>query len=249
MAITTIGGTINSTAVSPNLDYKYGPYSSLQDAYDALGPEGIDKLTIGLTVGIIEDGVITEYWFKDGTGLENLVQKSWDEFRFFSFEIYSSTQDITTPKSSVLYLIGPATISGSDKYEEYVYSNNQFIKIGDTSIDLSGYVTTSDLNDALKIPIYSNIPAGGMLSNVVYNLGTLDSDTTFTLSTPTDNTILNHWSWTFDIENTVPTLTWPVGLIWAGANVEPIISSNTHYEISVLNNVGTYIDSPIIPLL
>ncbi len=56
MAITTIGGTINSTAVTPNLDFKYGPYSSLQEAYDALGPSGIDKIVVGLTVGIIESG-------------------------------------------------------------------------------------------------------------------------------------------------------------------------------------------------
>ena len=38
----------------------------------------------------------------------------------------------------MLYLIGP-TGSGSDKYEEYVYANNTWTKIGDTSIDLSGY--------------------------------------------------------------------------------------------------------------
>ncbi len=76
MAITTIGGTINSTAVTPNLDYKYGPYSSLQEAYDALGPQGLDKLVIGLTVGIIESGEITEYWFKDGiNSVNDLVEK------------------------------------------------------------------------------------------------------------------------------------------------------------------------------
>jgi len=47
-----------------------------------------------------------------------------------------------------LYLIGPSG-SGNDKYEEYVYANNAFVKIGDTSIDLSGYVTTQALNTAL----------------------------------------------------------------------------------------------------
>ena len=76
MAITTIGGSINSTAVLSNLDYKYGPYSSLEEAYIALGPGGLDKLVLGLTVGIIEDGAITEYWFKEGTTLNDLVKKS-----------------------------------------------------------------------------------------------------------------------------------------------------------------------------
>ena len=48
----------------------------------------------------------------------------------------------------MLYLIGP-TGTGADKYEEYVYANNTWAKIGDTSIDLSGYVTTQALNAAL----------------------------------------------------------------------------------------------------
>jgi hypothetical protein len=67
----------------------------------------------------------------------------------FHFEIYPSLQDITTPATNVLYLIGP-TGSGSDKYEEYVYANSDFQKIGDTSIDLSNYVTTQALNSALQ---------------------------------------------------------------------------------------------------
>lgn len=77
MAITTIGGTINSTAVTSNLDYKYGPYSSKQEAYDTLGPNGVDKLAIGLTVGIIEEGRIREYWFRnDISSVDDLVLKS-----------------------------------------------------------------------------------------------------------------------------------------------------------------------------
>lgn len=50
-----------------------------------------------------------------------------------------------------MYLIGP-TGTGTDKYEEYVYDPSKeppFVKIGDTSIDLSNYVTTDALNTAL----------------------------------------------------------------------------------------------------
>ena len=106
-------------------------------------------------------------------------------------------------------------------------------------------VVDSEIDD-LKIPIYSHIPTGGMLPNFVYDLGTLSSNTTFTLATPTDNTILNHWYWTFDIGSTVPTLTWPTGIVWAGDNLSPIIEANKHYEVSVINNIGTYIYSVVI---
>ncbi len=62
----------------------------------------------------------------------------------FHYEVYASLEDVTDPQNNVLYLIGP-TGSGEDKYEEYVYSGD-WVKIGDTSIDLSGYVQTTRLD-------------------------------------------------------------------------------------------------------
>ena len=212
---------------------------------------------------------LTYYYLKSETYTKDEVASLIGAIRQFSYEVAASTSAVTDPQSSVLYLIGP-TGSGSDKYEEYVYPNSTigWTKIGDTSIDLTGYVTTNDLNtalanytttsdlttllgdindniQALKVPLASTIPSGGMLPNVVYNLGTLSSNTTFTLAAPTDNTILNHYYWTFNTGSTVPTITWPTGIIWAGDNLTPTIVANKHYEVSVINNVATYIDSPL----
>ena len=59
------------------------------------------------------------------------------ELDLFKYEVYGSTSAVTSPSPTVLYLIGP-TGTGSDKYEEYIYSSNDgFVKIGDTTIDLS----------------------------------------------------------------------------------------------------------------
>jgi len=60
------------------------------------------------------------------------------------FEAVSSLPPVSEASGDVLYLVGP-TGNGSDKYEEYVLSNGAFIKIGDTSIDLSGYLQSSDI--------------------------------------------------------------------------------------------------------
>jgi len=54
------------------------------------------------------------------------------------------TQDIST---TTIYLVGPDSETG--KYDEYVYFNNSWVQIGDTSIDLSGYVTSSELTAAI----------------------------------------------------------------------------------------------------
>ena len=67
----------------------------------------------------------------------------------FHYEIYADLSGVTDPQSNVLYLIGPSG-TGNDKYEEYVYTNNSFTKIGDTTIDLSGYATISALTEGLN---------------------------------------------------------------------------------------------------
>jgi hypothetical protein len=91
---------------------------------------------------------LVNYYLKTETYTKAEVEALIGAINQFHYEIYASTSAVTSPASNVLYLIGP-TGSGADKYEEYVYTNSAFVKIGDTSIDLSGYVTTQALNTAL----------------------------------------------------------------------------------------------------
>lgn len=60
--------------VNPNAsnDSQYGPYNSIGEALTET--EGLREL--GRTVGIIESGVITEYWFKEGITDEDLIPKT-----------------------------------------------------------------------------------------------------------------------------------------------------------------------------
>ena len=53
---------------------------------DALGDNGKDVIVQGLTVGIIENGLIVEYWFRGGTDVGHLVQKESDMLS----EVYNS---------------------------------------------------------------------------------------------------------------------------------------------------------------
>lgn len=91
--------------------------------------------------------------------------------------------------------------------------------------------------DAIHPAIATTEPSGGMLPNVLYQFGELSGNTTFTLATPSDNTIANHYYWTFDTPSTAPTITWPTGLTWFGGSA-PTISASKHYEISVLNGIA-----------
>lgn len=76
--IIDIAQRINSNAVDkdfnpyPNIDYKYGPYNSIIEVIAKLNKS---VRSIGLTVGVINDGIIEEYWFKSGIEDKNLVRK------------------------------------------------------------------------------------------------------------------------------------------------------------------------------
>lgn len=75
----TVGQLINNNASDeqfkpyPNLDYKYGPYSSIAEA---LAKIPVEVRAIGLTVGIRTNSNIKEYWFNEGVEDRNLVVKT-----------------------------------------------------------------------------------------------------------------------------------------------------------------------------
>lgn len=92
---------------------------------------------------------LVNYYLKSETYTKAEVAALIGSIQQFHYEIYNSTSSIIDPADNILYLIGP-TGSGSDRYEEYVYANNSFVKIGDTSIDLSQYSTTAQMNTAIN---------------------------------------------------------------------------------------------------
>lgn len=67
----------------------------------------------------------------------------------FHFEVVKALPE--TGSLNAIYLKGPIG-KNDDKYEEWIYdpSKPEWIKIGSAGIDLSEYVTFSDLNDALE---------------------------------------------------------------------------------------------------
>lgn len=53
-----------------------------------------------------------------------------------------------TGEAGVIYLIANGNV-----YDEYIYVNNAFEKLGSTDVDLSGYVQTSQLREATDAEI------------------------------------------------------------------------------------------------
>lgn len=59
-----------------NVDYRYGPYESIAEAVEFLGPDNLDCIKAGLKFGIKEtDGTVTDYVFLEDNGGVDKVQK------------------------------------------------------------------------------------------------------------------------------------------------------------------------------
>ena len=92
--------------------------------------------------------------------------------------------------------------------------------------------------DEVHPSVIRYIPSGGFLPNVVYQLGTISTSTTFTLASPTDNNIFNQWYWSFETPSTPPVINWPHEIrVWSGS-ASPVINGGRYYEISVVDGIG-----------
>ena len=96
------------------------------------------------------------------------------------------------------------------------------------------YITPAQIAETVETgtPVETSQPAGGMLPNVLYKLGTLSGSVTLSLAAATDNTIENEYHFTFDTGSTAPTVTWPSNLTWAGGSA-PTVNASKHYEVSI----------------
>ena len=106
------------------------------------------KITSGLPTTLSGYGITDAYTKAQVDSLIGAINQ-------FHYEIYASTSAVANPQANVLYLIGP-TGSGSDKYEEYIYASSTWTKIGDTSIDLTPYLT-KNLAASTYQPIISDL--------------------------------------------------------------------------------------------
>ena len=80
----------------------------------------------------------------------SLIATKADLANFAGFQVVATlpTSDI---KTNIIYLLWPFTsTAGSDKYEEWIYSNSNWIMIWETSVDLSPYFNyTTQTSDAI----------------------------------------------------------------------------------------------------
>lgn len=103
----------------------------------------VNALIADFITNTVDD--LTNYYLKSETLTTAEIQALVGQIT--SFEVVANLP-VSDIKTNVIYLLGPIG-TGSDRYEEYIYSNNTWVKIGETSVDLSNYITVTQLNTAL----------------------------------------------------------------------------------------------------
>ena len=79
---------------------------------------------------------------------EDYVNQAVGTVTTVSFQVVESLPD--TGESNIIYLVPSTSSSEQNVYDEYIYVNSAWEKIGSTSVDLSQYVTNTQLNSTLE---------------------------------------------------------------------------------------------------
>ena len=74
----------------------------------------------------------------------DFVTKAIADVSGFHAEIVSELPE--TGKTNILYLVAKTEAASGDGYDEYLYINGAWERVGSTDIDLSGYVKASEMH-------------------------------------------------------------------------------------------------------
>ena len=79
-----------------------------------------------------------------GKAVYYFVMKAIADISGFHAEIVSELPE--TGKTNILYLVAKSAAASGDGYDEYLYINGAWERVGSTDIDLSGYVQASEMH-------------------------------------------------------------------------------------------------------
>lgn len=90
---------------------------------------------------------LVNYYLKSETYTKQEVQNLISQITSVRLEVVNALPE--TGESNVIYLVPSAVSQTNDSYDEWVYINNTWEKIGTTQADLTNYYTKSEVNTLL----------------------------------------------------------------------------------------------------
>lgn len=105
----------------------------------------VDNKTVNIPVPTDADieALITAHGYQTATDVDEAITEALAGVTGVDFQIV--TELPATGEKGVIYLLSNSG-TGQNIYDEYIYVNNRFEKIGTTEIDLSGYVQAIEMH-------------------------------------------------------------------------------------------------------
>ena len=100
----------------------------------------IDAMAVTIDGTVTADGANAV----SGKAVYDFVTAAIADISGFHAEIVSELP--ATGKTNILYLVAKTEAASGNGYDEYLYINNAWELIGNTNIDLSGYVQASEMH-------------------------------------------------------------------------------------------------------
>ncbi len=104
--------------------------------------QSIANKSVNITVPTNTNQLTNGAGYQTASQVNALISESLKNITGIDYQVVSSLP--TTGKKGLIYLISNSGTS-NNIYDEYIWVNNKFEKIGTTAVDLSGYLKTTDL--------------------------------------------------------------------------------------------------------
>lgn len=95
------------------------------------------------------------------TETDNKITEAIGKITTLKRSVVDSLESVESPDENTIYMVAKAAGSGNQNYDEYMYINNKFEKIGDTEVDLTDYAKTADVDTKISTAKTEAITAAG----------------------------------------------------------------------------------------
>lgn len=155
MANISIGGRLSLLQRVASLDLRYGPYSSIADAYENMGPSGDEVITAGLLFGVTEDdGSVSVYIWTKGEDATQADCRKLDKEHIVLFNGFidisvfikqQSYNDVAT-KDNIVFLNDRKQFAYRDGLNFYINWKNRYVWSNENLIPYDDVIYI-DIND------------------------------------------------------------------------------------------------------
>lgn len=84
------------------------------------------------------------------TETDNKITEAIGKITTLKRSVADSLESVESPDENTIYMVAKAAGSGNQNYDEYMYINNKFEKIGDTEVDLTDYAKIADVDTKIS---------------------------------------------------------------------------------------------------